>query len=284
VDDRAVTYTTHDGRSLTFGAPGGSLHYFDSKFRDMVDWEWDEANGRAVGFGRKRLETVQLKVGIAAESDAEGTALRNELRALAESDVAAGQYGHLSVGEWSMRCMVVGCSTTKWHMGPRWAEVELKLLCERACWVRERLTEYRQVKQSADSGGLDYPHGYPHDYGMDSALPELENPAASACGFLLRVYGPASSPYVQIGDDVHKVDVEVPEGSILTVDCRDRSIVLRGEYGFVQNVFSKRQRGAEGSGTYVFQPVEPGSHEVAASGRFDFDVVLFEEASQPEWN
>ena len=279
-----MTYTAHDGRSMAFGAPGGSLHYFDSEVRDMADWEWDESNGRAVGFGRKRLRETKLTVGIAAGSDEDGIRLRNELRDLADSDVSAGQYGHLSVGEWSMSCMIVGCSTTKWHMGPRWAEVELKLLCERACWVRERLTEYRQTRTSEQSGGIDYPHDYPHDFGTDPVLPQLRNPAASACGFLLRVYGPASSPYVQIGGDVHKVDVEVPEGSVLTVDCRDRSVVLHGEYGFAQNVFAKRQRGAEGSGTYLFQPVEPGAHDMAASGRFDFDVVLFEEASTPEWS
>ena len=132
---------------------------------------------------------------------------------------------------------------------------------------------------------LDYPHDYPHDYMRTSYAESITPSVLTPSNVHFVIFGPAVNPYVIVGDNTYQVNVTVPAGGYLTVDGRDKTIVLTLADGTIQNVFSAGVRGSgQGGGNYVFEPVAPGEQSVSWDGSFGFDFGWYEEEGEPPWS
>ena len=130
---------------------------------------------------------------------------------------------------------------------------------------------------------LDYPYDFPHDFAEIKAS-KVETSVLMPSEVRIVVYGPVVNPYVIVGGNKYQVNVTVPSGGYLTVDGRDKTIVLTAADGTTQNAFSYGVRGdGLGGGTYIFEPVQPGVQEVTYSGAFGFDFGWYEEEGEPPW-
>ena len=107
-------------------------------------------------------------------------------------------------------------------MDDRYAEFELTLLVESPVWTRE--TEVRFKPAVEESGGVDFEFDFEFDFMAESGARSVSNDGMSSCDWLWRVYGPASSPQVRIGGNLHRVNVGVPDGARLEVDSARRSV------------------------------------------------------------
>ncbi|WP_139652777.1 hypothetical protein [Raoultibacter phocaeensis] len=135
------------------------------------------------------------------------------------------------------------------------------------------------------SGGLNFPFDFPFGFALSGTGSRfVENPGFEPAPIRLTVYGPAKSPVVIIGGNRYEVNAEVKEGGRLVIDGTVKTINVEDAYGRTENVFSKRcgnQR--EGSGSYVFQKVDPGHQSVTWDGSFAFEVIVFERGSESGW-
>jgi hypothetical protein len=132
---------------------------------------------------------------------------------------------------------------------------------------------------------LDYPHISPYDYQKTSSTESIMPGVLTPSDVRLVIYGPAVNPYVIVGDNRYQVNATVPSGGYLTVDGRDKSIVLTLADGTVQNVFSSGVRGGgAGGGSYIFEKVPAGTSEVTYDGSFGFDLGWYEEEGEPPWS
>ena len=61
------------------------------------------------------------------------------------------------------------------------------------------------------------------------------------------------------------------------------SVVLSDRYGNSQDVFAKRVRGAEGSGSYIYERIKHGSHDVTWDQGWGFSLDLIERAVALPW-
>lgn len=249
---------------------------------DMRGWELTRSGRTFERQGR----SYDLELSLADASGREG-AMRFlelcDLGALSESP------GRLHVGEWYLECYVTKGSPS--FMTRNAAKYDVTLTSDDAVWRRE--TTYRLLPGSGrevENETLDYPHDYSHDYGTSSvAGVTLDVPGVSPCDVRIRVYGHAVAPYVRIGANTYQVNVTVPDGAILTIDTtlkasmRGDAVTLRGRYGDVQDVFSKRLRGAEGSGSYIFERVPAGPQVVSWPQGFGADVTLIERRGRLPW-
>ena len=116
---------------------------------------------------------------------------------------------------------------------------------------------------------LDYPHDYPHDYLPTARNASVVNDAVSPMPFELVVYGPVSQPAIIIGVNRYELHMDIPSGSYVTVNSVEgqRSIVMTAENGDTTNVFDKGERGSGiNGGTYMFQPLPAGEHQVQWNG------------------
>lgn len=211
-------------------------------------------------------------------------ATANALRKAGDADVIANTPGtFVAQGEWKQRGYILASSPSMIHYGRLTTTLKVALL-DGAWW--------RLVSQSfTNSGGsgagtdLDYPHDYPHDYEPNANVSTVTPSVLTPSAVHLVIYGPAVNPYVIVGGNRYQVSVTVPAGGYLTVDGRDKTIVLTLADGTTQNAFAYGLRGSgEGGGQYVFEPVHSGQQNVAWDGSFGFDLGWYEEEGEPPWN
>lgn len=278
----AITYTNTKGESMAFGV-GGPLHYLEHELRD---WGWSystgAASGRVTSFSRGKASKLSFPVGIAADTEQEGVELRNRLLAIGEADIAARTPGRLSIGEWYLPCWIIGGEPTNYWMDDRYAEFDLTLLAEELGWVRE--TELRFVPETGpDSaqGSLDFRFDFPFEFKRERLSKVVPNDGMGPCRFLWRVYGPATNPYIRIGPNLYKVNVDVPAGARLEVDAREsaKTVTVIGSDGSEANAYDLRERGMKGSGSYIFEPVREGDNVLSWDNTFAFDIVLYHVSS-----
>ena len=144
---------------------------------------------------------------------------------------------------------------------------------------------FAMLVEGTELSFLDYPHDYPYDYQKTSSTESITPTVLTPSDVHLVIYGPAVNPYVIVGDNRYQVNTTVPSGGYLTVDGRDKSIMLTLADGTVQNVFSSGVRGGgAGGGSYIFEKVPAGTSEVTYDGSFGFDLGWYEEEGEPPWS
>lgn len=131
---------------------------------------------------------------------------------------------------------------------------------------------------------LDYPHNYEYDYSKIAAADSIESSVYTPSDVHLVIFGPATNPYILVGGNKYQVNVTVPSGGYVTIDGREKTIVLTLADGTEQNAFSYGVRGGgQGGGTYIFEPIQAGTQEVTYSGTFGFNLGWYEEEGEPPW-
>lgn len=139
--------------------------------------------------------------------------------------------------------------------------------------------------ETSPSVWLDYPHDYEYDFLARSAAASVETSVLTDCDVRLVIYGQCDNPYVVIGGNRYQVNCGVPAGAYLTIDGREKTIILTLEDGTTVNVFGDGVRGSGlGSGEYVFEPIQPGAQNVEWDGSFGFDLGWYEEEGEPPWS
>ena len=280
-----IAYVNRLRERVEFGGSEESLHYMEHELRD---WEWSWRTGvagRVTGFSRRpsKPREISFPVGIAAGTASEGIGLRTRVELRGVVDVAAGEPGWLYVGDWYIRCWIVGCEPTDYWMDDRFAELELTLLAEQSGWVREVLSAFVPETGEAEASGTDFPLDFPFEFARGRTSTTVYNSGTSPQDLLLRVYGPASDPEVSIGGNVYRVNVDVPAGYRLEVDSMAKTVRLIAPDGTWTDAYGSREPGAEGSGTYIFERIAPGASTVAWGNDFAFDLVRYDVRMACPW-
>lgn len=134
-------------------------------------------------------------------------------------------------------------------------------------------------------GLLNYPHDYEYDYVESSSTNTVETSVLTPSNINIIIYGPATNPAITIGGNVYQVNTTVPSGGYLTIDGREKTIVLTLANGTTQNAFAYGLRGTgAGGGSYIFEPIKSGLQSVSWDGSFGFDLGWYEEEGEPPWN
>lgn len=249
-----IRYVNRRGESLELGGSDDALHYLEHELRD---WEWSystgKGSGRVTSFSRRpsKPRKVKLPVGIAAAT------------------------GELWLGDWSMRCWIVAGQPTRYWYDDRYAEVSLTLLVEDPSWVRAT-TRLLVPETASAAGGRDFPRDFPFDLLRERASTIVSVPGDSPSPFLWRTFGPATSPYLRIAGNLYRVNVDVPEGARLEVDSRDRRVELVLADGTRTSQYARRERGASGSGSYIFEEIPCGESELAWGNDARMELVTYE--------
>lgn len=211
-------------------------------------------------------------------------ATADDLRRVADADVTARTPGvFVAQQEWRQRGYILASNPNDIHYGRLSTELKVALLD--GAWWRLVSQSFFIDDSSSSEEYLDYPHDYPFDYAKRATISNVTPSVLLPSAVHLVIYGPAINPYVIVGSNRYQVNVTVPAGGYLTVDGRDKTIMLTLADGTVQNVFSSGVRGGgQGGGTYVFEPIAAGTQSVAWDGSFGFDLGWYEEEGEPPWS
>lgn len=210
----------------------------------------------------------------------------DELRRLADRDVAMATPGTLAVDGWSQRAYITAAdpsSISRAHMAAKLTVVLLD-----GVWRKGHTVAFELLTATSGDGEfLDLPYDLPHDLGVPSTRRYVDIAGWGAAPLRFTVYGPCVNPAVRIDGNWYRVDVTVPDGGYLVVDplATPRSVTLVAADGSTTDAFAKARRGnGSGSGEYIFQPASPGVHEVEWDRSFGFDLTWYEEEGEPPWS
>lgn len=213
-------------------------------------------------------------------------AVADELRRLADRDVAMATPGTLAIDGWAQRACITAAepsSISRAHMAAKLTVVLLD-----GVWRKGHTVAFEQL--TATSGGgefLDLPYDLPYDLGVPSTRRYVDVGEWGAAPLRFVVYGPCVNPAVRIDGNWYRVDITVPDGGYMVVDplATPRSVTLVAADGSTTDAFAKARRGnGSGSGEYIFQPASPGVHEVEWDRSFGFDLTWYEEEGEPPWS
>ena len=210
----------------------------------------------------------------------------DELRRLADRDVAMATPGTLAIDGWSQRAYITAAdpsSISRAHMAAKLTVVLLD-----GVWRKGHTVAFEQLTATSGDGEfLDLPYDLPYDLGVPSTRRYVDVGEWGAAPLRFVVYGPCVNPAVRIDGNWYRVDVTVPDGGYLVVDplATPRSVTLVAADGSTTDAFAKARRGnGSGSGEYVFQPASPGVHEVEWDRSFGFELTWYEEEGEPPWS
>lgn len=213
-------------------------------------------------------------------------AVADELRRLADRDVAMATPGTLAVDGWSQRAYITAAdpsSISRAHMAAKLTVVLLD-----GVWRKGHTDSFELLTAAAGDGEfLDLPYDLPHDLGVPSTRRYVDIAGWGAAPLRFTVYGPCVNPAIRIDGNWYRVDVTVPDGGYMVVDplATPRSVTVVGPDGSVTDAFPEARRGnGLGGGEYIFQPASPGTHEVEWDRSFGFDLTWYEEEGEPPWS
>ena len=213
-------------------------------------------------------------------------AVADELRRLADRDVALATPGTLAVDGWSQRAYITAAdpsSISRAHMAAKLTVVLLD-----GVWRKGHTVAFELLTATAGDGEfLDLPYDLPHDLGVPSTRRYVDIAGWGAAPLRFTVYGPCVNPAIRIDGNWYRVDVTVPDGGYMVVDplATPRSVTVVGPDGSVTDAFPEARRGnGLGGGEYIFQPASPGTHEVEWDRSFGFDLTWYEEEGEPPWS
>ena len=245
------------------------------------DWKYDSTTGTRRGgtitqFNRgiaKKKATLSVK----ASSMPEYYAALEYLTATTEADVLNMTPGRLYVNGYYMTCYVTASDKSEWESFSPVLDNEIEITTEYPFWIKENSFNF-PIQSITEDGGR-FPMRFPFRFASGSTSQNIINSHYAPCDFKLIIYGLVANPKVTIGGNIYEVTATIDAGEYLTIDTAMRTIIKTKASGEKVNLFNYRVKTNE-----PFTKVKNGTVVVAWDGSFAFDIVLFEERSEPRWS
>lgn len=273
-----VYYINHKNQKIDLGRPPCQLQI--GNIRDHSN-KYEGKNNKITRIYND-IATLQATVTIEAQSESEFYAAANNFFEITEADTVAEVQGRLYIGDEYLKCNVIASSKTYWMETFRGMENALKLLTPYPFWCREVTKSFLKgnpVSSQSTEEYLSYPFGYPYRYSVPQDAAFLDNDHYAPCDFQMIVYGPCENPAVRVDGHLYEVAATLYAGDHLKVDSRDHTVIQCKPDGRQINLFNQRRKDSN-----LFEKIQPGRSAVSwVTGAFGFDLILFQERSEPKW-
>ena len=196
---------------------------------------------------------------------------------LADYDVATLQPGRLWVDDQYAEGYVIKSEMKYYDNRHRTLGREFTFYAPYPYWIEDKTMSYTAV-DGQQSGGIEFPIGFPFDLGRTtSGRNTVNNTHYIPTSFLLTIYGPCVNPSIMIGGNVYKVNTTVGNGEYLEIDSINKTVRRKTSTGFV-NEYNNREKSRS-----IFEAIQPGVNVLTWSGSFSFDLTLHQERSELKW-
>lgn len=178
-----------------------------------------------------------------------------------------------------MVCRIIEAAKSAWNKY-RDVTIACVLLADNPVWIKEVIYEKESRGESEEDPFLDYPYDYPYDYasGQTGSF-KISNKGYGAANYRLIIYGPAASPNIVLDNVVIGADTILQQGEYLVIDSQTHSVYTVQNNGTIVNQFNNRSKTRS-----IFEKISRGEHLVVWNGTFGYDLILYEERREPEWN
>lgn len=219
-----------------------------------------------------------------------------------ETDIYDGEHGTIWISQtefpstvtkdwlekncWFTYGFIIEAKNSKWQYGRPIIKKEFTLVREKECWYRVTDRTNYDSQEYDTSEDFEFAKDYEpaYDYGHDymtnlSSSTEINNPSATGSEYIVTIYGEVQdSVYLEIGDTIIDIGVELLAGEKLVVDSTAQTITMTNNLGELLNVF-----GARNPDYPAFRRIDSGRNIITWSGGFNWELRLIEERSEPRW-
>ena len=269
-----VYYVNHLNERIDLDSENIILQY-----QELFDYSWDceTANNKISGFYRDSV-TIPVTVTVTADTDQEYFEVLEEFYSVIAKDIESVEPGRLYLGNQYLECYISGDLKKDAFMGVPIQVKNLTIVTDRPLWVCENsYTFHSYVVSSSDNKR--YAGRYPYRYANGLSNTYIQNPHFTDANFSLAIYGPVVNPQVSIGGQNYLVNIILEEGERLEIDSRTETITKIMATGERVNAFHNREKGKA-----FFRKIPPGRQPVSWAGGFDWDLMIYEERSEPKWS
>lgn len=269
-----IKYVNTRGEEIVFGENGIYAAY--NELRDYT-WSYDTRNRRISNVYRdvKKAALPCVFVGTYRETRKK----RNDVYDILEYDVASGKQGKIYINGWYMNCWIMAGKTSE-YLEDRYLRTEFAVVTDDPVWRKEATKVFGVTGEVIDADGLGYPYGYPYDYAANRyAGKNLENEHPFPTEFKMIIYGPCENPRLKIAGHTYGINGSLVAGETVIVDSREKTVVRNAVDGSADNWFGKRYKPES-----IFERIPGGISTLAWDGTFGFDLVLYQERSEPPFD
>lgn len=266
-----IKYINHLNEELVFGNDG--MYVNENDLRDF-SWSVVSENNRISGFNKG---ITKKKLPVIIKADSNGQKLKNRLFEIAEKDVLTCNPGKIVIGDYYLKCYVIGSKKKEYLLKNEYYKNELSISTDQPEWRKEITTTFNYGVKSLGTN-LDYNNDFAMDYTSNLIGESLNNNSLIPTNFVMRIYGVVSNPQITIRGHVYEVNAEIGKNEYLVIDSLEKTIKLIHTDGSEENCFKNRSKEF-----YVFEKIPVGINTVAANGEYKFDITILEERGEPKW-
>lgn len=272
-----VWYENHQGQRICLSEKPYKLLDIDELY--MISREYIESDGKVTGF-KQKIITKTFELDILSMKGRHWKESAERMRELIDIDIEEG--GKLFVGDYYISCRIHMMTPEKINLCNPYVTCKLTLVSDQPVWICPQSQTFLSTSvPSEKSNTKRYPYRYPYHYRARAGASTLYNPLSQPSPYQLIIYGPVNNPAITIGSHLYQVYTEVLENERLVIDyssARNRIVKRYTQNGTVIDEFDKRNKQIS-----VFELIKTGKQAVNWSGLFSFDIVLYDERSQPKW-
>ena len=226
----------------------------------------------------KDLEQKKLQLSIMADSKEEYNNLMNDMSEIFDYDVRNRQPGKIWWNDRYKEVYVTATDFSEYEEDFEAIENEITVSTTLPWWIKENHVEGHINNPETIGKDLDYPHDYAYDYFNSAENVRIYNDSIADCHFQLTIYGPCENPRLLIGNQIYGLNCSLDAGEYALIRSREKKAYKIKNTGERESIL--RFRDGE---YYLFEKLHPGSFRIAWDGLFGFEMIAYEERSEPLW-
>ncbi len=265
-----LKYINNKGKVIEFD---GKKYFTNSLSLRDYNWDYDTEYNKIKNFNKNIPTSKTLLCSIKLNENSKNLKGFNEMFEAFEDDVLNKIPGKLYIDDYYYKCFVIASAKQDLYQ-QNILNLNLTLVSDTNCWTKESTFEF---DIDTNLSGHGYVYGYPYQY-ASTGIKSFFNDTFSDCNFILRIFGPATNPFIYIGDNIYKVNYTINSREYLEINSFQKTVDLVQVDGTHVSVLNYRD-----CEHYIFQKIAPGMNYIGWDNSFSFEITVFDERSEPPW-
>ena len=193
-----------------------------------------------------------------------------------ELDIRTKKMAKVTWGGWYIDCYVSASSTDP--AACDWTENTIAIYCPNPFWRKQEKKSFLpQDEPPVSQTFLDYQFDYNYDYFLGAIGNERwVRTFPFAADFRMTIFGPVSDPRVAVNGYPYQIDDTLESTEYIVIDSMNNTVTKYLANGMNVSIFDKRNKTNS-----VFEKIPAGNLSLTWTGLFGFDLVIFDERSEP---
>lgn len=266
-------HTNSEGETLDFLELG--IYITEMSLRDY-EWSYESENDIITKF-TKGITSRTIPLAFYCDKS-KANEIKNTFFEHFEKDIVNFEKGYFQLNDYKFYCYITKNEKDDYLEQANLLKIDVEITTDQPYWVKETTYQFGTYNRLTDVGKI-YSYTYDYTYGSEigNANVALDD-ALNDCNFKMIIYGSVNSPEITIGGWLYAFNVTLSSNEYLVIDSKNKTAIVVDSKGNETNVFNKRNFDYS-----PFEKLKAGYSSVSWSGSFGFDIITYEERSEPKW-